>query len=82
MAKSGDNAQDITASLAKLQSQNVPANEYAAALDALVAGGKMTPAATRRLAEQYRRQRAEDRAFSATLSTFAEVRKKQEHELL
>ena len=54
---------DVAASLTKLQSQNVPANEYAAALDALVAGGnRATPAAAARLAEQYRRQRAEVRA--------------------
>lgn len=57
MAKSGQIAPDVADDLEKLQKRNVPAAEYQAELDKLVAEGKMTPATAAKLLAQYRSQR-------------------------
>lgn len=58
MAKSGEISADAAAVLQKLQDQNASLDDYEAALNRLVAEGKMTPAAARKLLDAYRAQKA------------------------
>lgn len=57
MAKSGEISADAANSLQKLQDKNASVDEYEAELNRLVAEGKMTPAAARKLLEAYRASR-------------------------
>lgn len=63
MAKAGEITQDVANQLAALQDRNVPVDQYADALQKLVAAGKLTPAAAARLLAEYKKQRG---AVSAT----------------
>ena len=56
MAKTGQISADAAATLAALQKQGVSVDDYAAALNRLVAEGKMTPEAAAKLLDQYKRQ--------------------------
>lgn len=58
MAKSGEITADVAKQLADLQSRNVPVDQYAAALQKLVAEGKLTPAAAAKLLADYKAQKS------------------------
>lgn len=57
MAKKGQITPDVAKILEGLASKNIPVDQYKAALDKLVADGKLTPAGAAKLLEQYSNQR-------------------------
>jgi type IV secretory pathway VirB10-like protein/polyhydroxyalkanoate synthesis regulator phasin len=57
MAQSGEVTADVAKSLASLQNQNVPLDQYAAEVARLVKEGKLTPLAAEKLIAQYKQQR-------------------------
>jgi type IV secretory pathway VirB10-like protein/polyhydroxyalkanoate synthesis regulator phasin len=54
MAKAGQITPDVLKMLEDLQNRNVPANEYADAVNRLIAEGKVTPAVGNKLIQDYR----------------------------
>ncbi len=54
MARSGQITGDVANALNDLVKRNVPLSQYKAALDKLVADGKLTPAGAQKLLDQYR----------------------------
>lgn len=63
LAKSGAITPEVANQLADMQGKNVPVDQYAAALQRLVAEGKITPAEAARLLADYKARRA---AFGGT----------------
>jgi type IV secretory pathway VirB10-like protein len=57
MAKKGEITADVAKQLADLQAKNIPADQYAAELQKLVAQGKLTPAAAAKLLADYKAQK-------------------------
>src|SRR3990167_4424081 len=57
LAKAGAITQDVANQLAEMQNKNVPVDQYAAALDRLVAEGKLTPAEAAKLLAEYKAKR-------------------------
>src|SRR5579872_253818 len=58
LAKSGAITADVADQLAAMQAKNVSVDDYAAALQRLVAAGKITPAEAARLLAEYKARRA------------------------
>lgn len=58
LAKSGAITSEVAEQLAAMQAKTVPVEEYAAALQRLVAAGKITPAEAARLLAEYKARRA------------------------
>jgi polyhydroxyalkanoate synthesis regulator phasin len=65
LAKSGAITPDVANQLSDMISKNVPVDEYAAALQRLVAQGKITPAEAARLLAEYKARRQGGGATSA-----------------
>jgi len=68
MAKTGEISADAASTLAALQKQGASVDDYAAALNRLVAEGKMTPEAAAKLLDQYKRQHGLTTTGSPTIS--------------
>jgi len=59
LAKQGGITPDVAKELEDMQTKRVPVNQYLAKLDSLVAQGKLTPLAAKKLAEDYQSGRAQ-----------------------
>lgn len=76
MAASGAITADVAKRMTELTEKNVPVDEYARELNALVAQGKLTPAAAAKLLDSYKRLKA----ANGTLGSLDELLKTAEDE--
>jgi polyhydroxyalkanoate synthesis regulator phasin/type IV secretory pathway VirB10-like protein len=74
MAKAGQITPDVAKHLKELQGKNLSLADYTAEINRLVTEGKMTPAAARKLIEQYRAQKIDASASADTLGAVTDAR--------
>lgn len=71
MVKSGQITPETAATIAQLQSQGLPVDQYQNELAKLVNAGKLTPATAAKLLEQYRKQRLGTASIAALQNAIA-----------